>query len=65
MLHDKGFAGLQPERALRDVDAAAMARVLQINAIGPVLVTQVRIFSTAPHFRPIVSNFRKSDREIF
>jgi len=39
VLQDEG-AGIKPERNLASVDAERMARVLQINAIGPVLVTQ-------------------------
>jgi NAD(P)-dependent dehydrogenase (short-subunit alcohol dehydrogenase family) len=38
VLHDE--TGLSPERSLREVDAARMARVFQVNAVGPVLVTQ-------------------------
>ena len=39
VLHDED-AGIRPERSLRAIDAERMARVMQINAIGPVLVTQ-------------------------
>ena len=39
VLHDPE-TGMMPERSLQSVDSQHMARVLQINAIGPVLVTQ-------------------------
>lgn len=39
ILHDPA-TGMMPERSLASVDAETCARVLQINAIGPVLVTQ-------------------------
>lgn len=42
LLHDAGAggSGYMPERSLAHVDASAMANVLAINAIGPVLMTQ-------------------------
>lgn len=43
ILHDGGNG---PEKSLRDIDAAWMARVFAINAIGPVLV--------AKHFVPLM-----------
>lgn len=39
VLHDDAL-GVRPERSLAAVDAAATARVMQINAIGPTLVVQ-------------------------
>lgn len=39
-------AGRGPEKALRDIDAAAMAEVMAVNAIGPLLV--------AKHFVPLM-----------
>ena len=38
VLHDD--SGLMPERSLRAVEAERMTRVFQVNAMGPVLVTQ-------------------------
>lgn len=46
LLHDKE-GGLMPERSLKAVDAEAMQRVLAVNAVGPVLVTQ----ALQPHLR--------------
>ena len=43
VLHGDGFA---PERTLRQVDAGAMAHVLQVNSIGPALA--------AKHFLPLM-----------
>ena len=37
LLHDRQ-QGIAPEKSLAQIDAAAMARVLQVNAIGPALV---------------------------
>jgi NAD(P)-dependent dehydrogenase (short-subunit alcohol dehydrogenase family) len=51
LLHDGDFG---PERAMRDLDPAWVARNFAINAIGPALV--------AKHFLPIM---RKSGRCIF
>ena len=36
LLHDA--AGLMPEKALKQIDAANMARVMAVNAIGPALI---------------------------
>ena len=42
LLHDAGDGGTgyMPERSLASIDAAAMSKVLAVNAIGPVLMTQ-------------------------
>ena len=45
MLHN---AAGGPEKALRDLDAARLARVFAVNAIGPALVAQAFL----PKFRP-------------
>lgn len=45
LLHGEG---LQPERRLADVDAAALAKSHAINAIGPILV--------AKHFHPLLTH---------
>ena len=45
-------SGIQPEKRLRDIDAAAMAEVMRINAIGPALV--------AKHFLPLMRREAKS-----
>jgi NAD(P)-dependent dehydrogenase (short-subunit alcohol dehydrogenase family) len=45
MLHD---ARQQPERALKQLDAAALTRSFAINAIGPALV----LAAAAPHLAP-------------
>jgi NAD(P)-dependent dehydrogenase (short-subunit alcohol dehydrogenase family) len=37
LLHDRAH-GLAPEKSLAQIDATAMARVLQVNTIGPALV---------------------------
>lgn len=39
MLHDK-TAGIVPEKSLRAIDGAAIARVLSVNTIGPALVAK-------------------------
>jgi NAD(P)-dependent dehydrogenase (short-subunit alcohol dehydrogenase family) len=39
VLHDEA-AGIRPERSLRAIDPAAMARVLAINTIGPALIAR-------------------------
>lgn len=49
VLHGPGFA---PERALRQIDAAAMVQVLAVNAIGPALV--------ARHFLPLMPRAGRS-----
>ena len=43
---------LQPEKRLRDIDAAAMAEVLRVNTIGPATV--------ARHFLPLMRRDTKS-----
>jgi NAD(P)-dependent dehydrogenase (short-subunit alcohol dehydrogenase family) len=43
ILHDDG---LQPEKSLRELDPARLARVLAVNAIGPALVVK--------HFAPLL-----------
>jgi NAD(P)-dependent dehydrogenase (short-subunit alcohol dehydrogenase family) len=48
-LHGPGFS---PEKSLRALDAAALGRVFQINAIGPALVAQ--------HFLPLMPQGRPS-----
>jgi NAD(P)-dependent dehydrogenase (short-subunit alcohol dehydrogenase family) len=45
-------AGLQPEKAMRALDAAALSRSFAINAIGPALI--------AKHFLPLMPRDRKS-----
>jgi NAD(P)-dependent dehydrogenase (short-subunit alcohol dehydrogenase family) len=47
-------AGLQPEKSLRDIDAAAMMEVLRVNAVGPALV--------AKHFLP---KLRRDGKTLF
>jgi NAD(P)-dependent dehydrogenase (short-subunit alcohol dehydrogenase family) len=49
MLHE---AGRGPERALRDLDPAALARIFAVNTIGPALVLK--------HFAPLLSRDRRS-----
>lgn len=49
MLHE---AGRMPERSLREIDGAAMARVFAINSIGPALVLK--------HFAPLLPKDRRS-----
>jgi NAD(P)-dependent dehydrogenase (short-subunit alcohol dehydrogenase family) len=44
--------GIEPERTLRALDGAAMARVLAINAIGPALV--------AKHTAPLLARDRRA-----
>ena len=39
LLHDQEIS-IKPERSLASVDAAAMARVISVNAIGPVMSVQ-------------------------
>jgi NAD(P)-dependent dehydrogenase (short-subunit alcohol dehydrogenase family) len=51
LLHDEA---LSPEKALRDLDAATLARYFAVNAIGPALV--------AKHFVPLLS---RSGRPVF
>ncbi len=43
---------LRPEKSLRDISAAALAEVLEVNAIGPALV--------AKHFLPILRRHSKT-----
>ena len=40
VLHDVKGSGYMPERSLASIDASDMSRVLAVNAIGPVLLTQ-------------------------
>lgn len=40
VLHDVGQTGYMPERSLASIDPESMAKILAINAIGPVMVTQ-------------------------
>ena len=47
MLHDGGRG---PERALRDLDPAALARLFAVNTIGPALVLK--------HFAPLLARDR-------
>ena len=49
MLHEQGYG---PERALRDLDPAAMAHVFAVNTIGPALVLK--------HFVPLLARDRPS-----
>lgn len=44
--------GLEPEKALRDIDALQLSRSYQINAIGPALIGK--------HFLPLMNKERKS-----
>lgn len=49
ILHE---AGRMPERALRELDGAALARILAINTIGPALVLK--------HFSPLLARDRRA-----
>lgn len=49
ILHD---GGLQPEKSLRDLDPARLARVFAVNTIGPALVVK--------HFAPLLPRHGKS-----
>lgn len=49
LLHDK--AGLSPEKALRDINTANLAKSYLVNAIGPALV--------AKHFLPLLPRDRR------
>lgn len=51
VLHDAA-AGVQPEKALRQLDAKAMAQVFALNAIGPALI--------AKHFLPLLPRDRRT-----
>lgn len=51
LLHDAG-ADLQPEKALRQLDADKMARVLAVNAIGPAMVLK--------YFLPLLAREEKA-----
>ncbi len=48
LLHDPG---LRPEKSMRALDAAALGRLFQVNAIGPALVAQ-RFLPLMPRDRP-------------
>ena len=39
LLHDAA-AGIQPEKALKQINAEAMAQVLAVNAVGPALIAK-------------------------
>lgn len=49
LLHDDE---VQPEKSVRAVDAASMARAFQVNAIGPALI--------AKHFAPLLPRDRRA-----
>jgi len=49
ILHEDGR---MPEKALRDLDGAALARIFQINTIGPALVLK--------HFAPLLAKDRRT-----
>jgi NAD(P)-dependent dehydrogenase (short-subunit alcohol dehydrogenase family) len=49
MLHE---AGRMPEKSLRALDSAALARIFQVNTIGPALVLK--------HFAPLLARDRRS-----
>ena len=51
LLHDEE-AGIQPEKALKQINAAAMARVLAVNTIGPALL--------AKYFLPLLAREEKA-----
>ena len=51
LLHD-AEAGIQPEKALKQINAAAMARVLAVNTIGPALI--------AKYFLPLLARQEKT-----
>lgn len=64
LLHEagEGGSGYMPERSLNSIDATAMSKVLAVNAIGPVLMTQafapqltkgVRNATTLPDLRSL------------
>lgn len=49
ILHE---TGIMPEKSIRQIDAIAMARAFQVNAIGPALVMK--------HFLPLLPRDRRS-----
>ena len=49
LLHEDGYG---PERALRDLDPAALAHVFAVNTIGPALVLK--------HFAPLLARDRRA-----
>lgn len=49
MLHEEGH---MPERALRELDGAMLARLFEVNTIGPALVLK--------HFAPLLARGRRS-----
>jgi NAD(P)-dependent dehydrogenase (short-subunit alcohol dehydrogenase family) len=49
ILHEDGW---MPEKALRELDGAALARIFQINTIGPALVLK--------HFTPLLAKDRRT-----
>ena len=51
LLHDAA-SGVQPEKALRQIEADTMARVLAVNAIGPALILK--------HFLPLMARDEKA-----
>ena len=51
LLHDAA-AGIQPEKALKQINAEAMAQVLAVNAVGPALI--------AKYFLPLLAREEKA-----
>jgi len=51
LLHDVA-AGIQPEKALKQISAAAMAQVLAVNAVGPALISK--------YFLPLLAREEKA-----
>jgi NAD(P)-dependent dehydrogenase (short-subunit alcohol dehydrogenase family) len=52
VLHD---GVLQPEKSLRDLDPAAMARVFAVNSIGPILVAKHALRLMPRHGRGVIA----------
>lgn len=52
LLHD---GALQPEKSLRDLDPAAMARVFAVNSIGPILVAKHALRLMPRHGRSVIA----------